>query len=253
MILKCCIIDDEPLAIELLESYVKRTPFLQLEASFNSAVQAVERVAQGDIDLIFLDIQMPELDGMEFSHMIEGRSRIVFTTAFGQYAVDSYKVNAIDYLLKPIAYADFLKAAQKTLQWFELSEGSATANATTTPAESPAASPYIFVKSDYKLKQIPLDKILYIEGLKDYVKIYLEGEPHPILSLLSLKSLEEMLPEGQFIRVHRSFIVQGSKIKMIDRNRIVFGKEYIPISDTYKESFAEFIARHSPIAGKSQG
>ena len=250
MILKCCIIDDEPLAIELLESYVKRTPFLQLEASFNSAVQAVERVAQGDIDLIFLDIQMPELDGMEFSHMIEGRSRIVFTTAFGQYAVDSYKVNAIDYLLKPISYSDFLKAAQKTLQWFELSEGNSTAG---TPAPTPAQSPYIFVKSDYKLKQIPLDKILYIEGLKDYVKIYLEGEPHPILSLLSLKSLEEMLPEGQFIRVHRSFIVQGSKIKMIDRNRIVFGKEYIPISDTYKESFAEFIARHSPIAGKPQG
>lgn len=250
MILKCCIIDDEPLAIELLESYVKRTPFLQLEASFNSAVQAVERVAQGDIDLIFLDIQMPELDGMEFSHMIEGRSRIVFTTAFGQYAVDSYKVNAIDYLLKPISYSDFLKASQKALQWFELSEGNSTAG---TPAPTPAQSPYIFVKSDYKLKQIPLDKILYIEGLKDYVKIYLEGEPHPILSLLSLKSLEEMLPEGQFIRVHRSFIVQGSKIKMIDRNRIVFGKEYIPISDTYKESFAEFIARHSPIAGKSQG
>lgn len=249
MILKCCIIDDEPLAIELLESYVKRTPFLQLEASFNSAVQAVERVAQGDIDLIFLDIQMPELDGMEFSRMIEGRSRIVFTTAFGQYAVDSYKVNAIDYLLKPISYADFLKASQKALQWFELSEGNSTAG---TPVPTQAQSPYIFVKSDYKLKQIPLDKILYIEGLKDYVKIYLEGEPHPILSLLSLKSLEEMLPEGQFIRVHRSFIVQGSKIKMIDRNRIVFGKEYIPISDTYKESFAEFIARHSPVAGKPQ-
>ena len=251
MILKCCIIDDEPLAIELLESYVKRTPFLQLEASFNSAVQAVERVSRGDIDLIFLDIQMPELDGMEFSRMIEGRSRIIFTTAFGQYAVDSYKVNAIDYLLKPFSYADFLKAAQKALQWFELSEGN-TANTAATPAETPAASPYIFVKSDYKLKQIPLDKILYIEGLKDYVKIYLEGEPHPILSLLSLKSLEEMLPEEQFIRVHRSFIVQGCKIKMIDRNRIVFGKEYIPISDTYKDSFAEFIARHSPLTGKSQ-
>ena len=250
MILKGCIIDDEPLAIELLESYVKRTPFLQLEASFNSAVQAVERVSRGDIDLIFLDIQMPELDGMEFSHMIEGRSRIIFTTAFGQYAVDSYKVNAIDYLLKPIAYADFLKASQKALQWFELSEGNSTAG---TPAPTPAQSPYIFVKSDYQLKQIPLDKILSTEGLKDYVKIYLEGEPHPILSLLSLKSLEEMLPEGQFIRVHRSFIVQGCKIKMIDRNRIVFGKEYIPISDTYKESFAEFIARHSPIAGKPQG
>lgn len=243
MILKCCIIDDEPLAIELLESYVKKTPFLQLEASFNSAIQAIELISKGDIDLLFLDIQMPELSGMEFSRMIEEKCRIIFTTAFGQYAVDSYKVNAIDYLLKPIAYSDFLKAAQKALQWFELSATSTT--------ESPQSdNQYIFVKSDYKLKQIPLDKILYIEGLKDYVKIYLEGEPHPILSLLSLKSLEDMLPEERFIRVHRSFIVQGCKIKMIDRNRIVFGKEYIPISDTYKESFAEFIARHSPLIGK---
>ena len=210
MILKCCIIDDEPLAIELLESYVKKTPFLQLEASFTSAVQAIERISKGDIDLIFLDIQMPELDGMEFSRMIEGKSRVIFTTAFEQYAVDSYKVNAVDYLLKPFAYTDFLKAAQKALQWFELSSG-------TGEMHSPDKS-YIFVKSDYKLKQIPLDKVLYIDS--------------------------------RFIRVHRSFIVQGCKIKMIDRNRIVFGKEYIPISDTYKDSFAEFISRHTPLSNK---
>lgn len=243
MVLKCCIIDDEPLAIELLESYVKRTPFLQLEASFNSAVQAIEPISKGDIDLLFLDIQMPELNGMEFSRIINGKSRIIFTTAFEQYAVDSYKVDAIDYLLKPFSYGDFLKAAQKALQWFELS-------AAPSVAGNADNQQYIFVKSDYKLKQIPLDKILYIEGLKDYVKIYLEGEPHPILSLLSLKSLEEMLPDEQFIRVHRSFIVQGCKIKLIDRNRIVFGKEYIPISDSYKDAFAEFIARHSPLTGK---
>lgn len=243
MVLKCCIIDDEPLAIRLLESYVKRTPFLQLEASFNSAVQAIELISKGDIDLLFLDIQMPELNGMEFSRIINGKSRIIFTTAFEQYAVDSYKVDAIDYLLKPFSYGDFLKAAQKALQWFELS-------ATPQVAGNTGDQQYIFVKSDYKLKQIPLDKILYIEGLKDYVKIYLEGEPHPILSLLSLKSLEEMLPDEQFIRVHRSFIVQGCKIKLIDRNRIVFGKEYIPISDSYKDAFAEFIARHSPLTGK---
>ena len=243
MVLKCCIIDDEPLAIGLLESYVKRTPFLQLEASFNSAVQAIELISKGDIDLLFLDIQMPELNGMEFSRIINGKSRIIFTTAFEQYAVDSYKVDAIDYLLKPFSYGDFLKAAQKALQWFELS-------ATPQVAGNTGDQQYIFVKSDYKLKQIPLDKILYIEGLKDYVKIYLEGEPHPILSLLSLKSLEEMLPNEQFIRVHRSFIVQGRKIKLIDRNRIVFGKEYIPISDSYKDAFAEFIARHSPLTGK---
>lgn len=145
MILKCCIIDDEPLAIELLESYVKKTPFLQLEASFTSAVQAIERISKGDIDLIFLDIQMPELDGMEFSRMIEGKSRVIFTTAFAQYAVDSYKVNAVGYLLKPFAYADFLKAAQKALQWFELSSG--------TSEIYPPDKSYIFVKSDYKLNR----------------------------------------------------------------------------------------------------
>ncbi len=244
MILKCCIIDDEPLAVELLESYVTKSPFLKLEASFDSAIQALERISQGDIDLIFLDIQMPELNGMEFSRMIEGKTRIIFTTAFEQYAVDSYKVNAIDYLLKPISYTDFLNAVQKALQWFEL--------LTTTPesVSNTLSGQYIFVKSDYKLKQIPLDKILYIEGLKDYVKIYLEEEPHPILSLLSLKSLEEMLPREQFIRVHRSFIVQGCKIKIIDRNRIVFGREYIPISDSYKEVFAEFLSQHSPLLNK---
>ncbi len=245
MILKCCIIDDEPLAIELLESYVKKCPFLQLEASFSSAVQALERISRGDIELVFLDIQMPDLNGIEFSHMIEGKTRIIFTTAFEQYAIDSYKVNAIDYLLKPIAYSDFLKASQKALQWFELLSGSAP----TGNAES-VSGQYIFVKSDYKLKQIPLDKILYIEGLKDYVKIYLEDESRPILSLLSLKSLEEMLPPSVFIRVHRSFIVQGRKIKMIDRNRIVFGKEYIPISDSYKVSFGEFLSQHSPLLNK---
>ncbi len=245
MILKCCIIDDEPLAVELLESYVTKTPFLKLEGAFSSAIQALERISQGDIDLIFLDIQMPELNGMEFSRMIEGKTRIIFTTAFEQYAVDSYKVNAIDYLLKPIAYSDFLNAAQKALQWFELSATTTADVASNTPSGQ-----YIFVKSDYKLKQIPLDKILYIEGLKDYVKIYLEEEPHPILSLLSLKSLEEMLPREQFIRVHRSFIVQGCKIKIIDRNRIVFGKEYIPISDSYKEAFAEFLSQHSPLLNK---
>ena len=236
MILKCCIIDDEPLAIELLESYVKKTPFLQLEASFTSAVQAIERISKGDIDLIFLDIQMPELDGMEFSRMIEGKSRVIFTTAFAQYAVDSYKVNAVDYLLKPFAYTDFLKAAQKALQWFELSSG-------TGEMHSPDKS-YIFVKSDYKLKQIPLDKVLYIEGLKDYVKIYLEDEPHPILSLLSLKSLEEMLP-ASFCRVHRSFIVNLNRITVIERNRIVFGKTYIPIADSSKDKFMEFLNKRT--------
>ena len=241
MILKCCIIDDEPLAIELLENYVKRTPFLQLEASFNSAVQAVERVSRGDIDLIFLDIQMPEVNGLEFSRIIGERCRIIFTTAFEQYAVDSYRVNALDYLLKPFSYSDFLQACEKARQWFELKNQS--------PAAQPSMPQSIFVKSEYKLIQIDLDKILYIEGLKDYVKIYVEDEAHPVLSLMSLKSLEEQLPEQKFVRVHRSFIVQMDKIKVIERNRIVFGKTYIPISDSYKDQLVEQLNRRS-IIGK---
>ena len=236
MILNCYIIDDEPLAIRLLESYVDKTPFLRLQGSCTNAVTALADLSERPVDLLFLDIQMPELNGLEFSKIIGDRCRIIFTTAFEQYAVDSYKVNAIDYLLKPFAYTDFLKAAQKALQWFELSSG-------TGEMHSPDKS-YIFVKSDYKLKQIPLDKVLYIEGLKDYVKIYLEDEPHPILSLLSLKSLEEMLP-ASFCRVHRSFIVNLNRITVIERNRIVFGKTYIPIADSSKDKFMEFLNKRT--------
>lgn len=235
MKLTCAIIDDEPLAISLLESYVNKTPFLELAGKYNSAVNALPVLSKEPVDLLFLDIQMPELNGMEFSRILEANTRIIFTTAFGQYALDSYKVNALDYLLKPISYPDFLKAANKALQWYEL--------ARTAPTTAGIES--IFIKTEYKLVQIELRKILYIEGLKDYVKIYIEDEAHPLLSLMSMKSLEEMLPTDRFIRVHRSFIVQPEKIRVIERNRIVFGKEYIPISDNYKQKFMDFLAQRS--------
>ena len=247
MILKCAIIDDEPLAISLLESYVNKTPFLELAGKYNSAVNALPALSKEPVDLLFLDIQMPELNGMEFSRILKTDTRIIFTTAFSQYALDSYKVNALDYLLKPISYADFLKSANKALQWYELlREGASTGGSRTAPSQ--AASPSvesIFIKTEYKLVQVELRKILYIEGLKDYVKIFVEGEAHPILSLMSMKSLEDMLPANRFLRVHRSFIVQPEKIKIIERNRIVFGKEYIPISDNYKQKFMEFLAQRA--------
>ena len=217
MILNCYIIDDEPLAIRLLESYVDKTPFLHLQGSCTNAVTALADLSERPVDLLFLDIQMPELNGLEFSKIIGDRCRIIFTTAFEQYAVDSYRVNALDYLLKPIDYPDFLNACEKACQWYELTDN-------TTRKKDELKS--IFIKTDYKLVQIELDKILYVEGLKDYVKIYVENEPHPILSLMSLKSLEDVLPSDRFIRVHRSFIVQTDKIKIIERNRIVFGKQY---------------------------
>ena len=252
MILKCAIIDDEPLAISLLESYVNKTPFLELAGKYNSAVNALPALSKEPVDLLFLDIQMPELNGMEFSRILKTDTRIIFTTAFSQYALDSYKVNALDYLLKPISYADFLKSANKALQWYELlREGSSRGGSQTAPTQTAppqAVSPSvesIFIKTEYKLVQVELRKILYIEGLKDYVKIFVEGEAHPILSLMSMKSLEDMLPANRFIRVHRSFIVQPEKIKVIERNRIVFGKEYIPISDNYKQKFMEFLAQRA--------
>lgn len=249
MKLTCAIIDDEPLAISLLESYVNKTPFLGLAGKYNSAVNALPILSKEPVDLLFLDIQMPELNGMEFSRILEGDTRIIFTTAFSQYALDSYKVNALDYLLKPISYPDFLKSANKALQWYELLREGQSHPETTDPGTGSSRTAHtiesIFIKTEYKLMQIELRKILYIEGLKDYVKIYVEDEPRPILSLMSMKSLEDMLPTDRFIRVHRSFIVQPEKIKVIERNRIVFGKEYIPISDNYKQKFMEFLAQRA--------
>ncbi|WP_075559098.1 LytTR family DNA-binding domain-containing protein [Parabacteroides timonensis] len=245
MKLTCAIIDDEPLAISLLESYVNKTPFLCLAGKYNSAVNALPILSKEPVDLLLLDIQMPELNGMEFSRILEADTRIIFTTAFSQYALDSYKVNALDYLLKPISYPDFLKSANKALQWYELLRNSTAEPSVAPPAQEKNEIESIFVKTEYKLMQIELRKIQYIEGLKDYVKIFVEGEPHPILSLVSMKTMEDMLPANRFIRVHRSFIVQPEKIKVIERNRIVFGKEYIPISDNYKQKFMEFLAQRS--------
>ena len=233
MNLKCAIVDDEPLALDLLESYVRKTPFLELAGKYPSAIQAMKELPDRHVDLLFLDIQMPELNGLEFSKMVPPSTRIVFTTAFDQYAIDGYKVNALDYLLKPISYTDFLQAAHKAQKWFELLP---------QPREEIQS---IFVKSDYKLVQIELKNILYIEGLKDYIKIYEENSPKPILSLMSMKAMEDLLPASRFMRVHRSYIVQKEKIRIIDRGRIVFGKTYIPISDSYKQAFQDYLNRRS--------
>lgn len=233
MILNCAIVDDEPLALNLMESYVSKTPFLNLAGKYSSAVQAMKELPGEHIDLLFLDIQMPELNGLEYSKMVSPETRIVFTTAFEQYAIDGYRVNALDYLLKPVSYADFLQAANKAVQWFELLH---------QPQEEITS---IFVKSDYKLIQIPLSNILYIEGLKDYIKIYEENSSKPILSLMSMKAIEELLPSSRFMRVHRSYIVQKNKIRVIDRGRIVFGKTYIPVSDSYKQAFQDYLDKRS--------
>ena len=236
MKLSCAIIDDEPLAVELMESYVRKTPILELQGSFGSGVAAFGMLRDRPVDLLFCDIQMPGLNGVEFSRMLPADTRVIFTTAFSRYAVEGFRVNAVDYLLKPISYADFLAAAQKALEWFELKRRAGA------PADDLRS---IFVKTEYRLRQIELERILYIEGLKDYVKIHVEDEPHPVLSLMSLKSLEEQLPADRFIRVHRSYIVQPAKIRTIERNSIVFGRERIPISENYRQAFFDFLSDRS--------
>ena len=236
MTLNCLIVDDEPLALDLLESYVSRTPFLHLVAQCDSAVKALSVIEEEPIDLVFLDIQMPELNGLELSRLVGNKVKIIFTTAFEQYALEGFRVDALDYLLKPFSYTEFLRAATKALRWIEMSR------AENVSANVPDS---IFVKSDYKLIQIQLKDILYIEGLKDYIRIQTEDKEGGILTLMSMKSIEDHLPGDIFIRVHRSYIVNINKIKTIERNRIVFGKLYIPISDSYKERFMELLDKRA--------
>lgn len=231
MILKCAIIDDEPLALDLLESYVEKTPFLVLSGRYGSAVEAMSGLNENPADLLFLDIQMPDLNGIDFSKTVGSGCRIVFTTAFGQYALEGFRVNALDYLLKPVSYQEFMEAADRALKWFSaLRHG-----------EASGCHDSIFVKSEYRLVRIYTDDILYIESMKDYVKIVTETLTEPVLSLMSLKSLEDMLPPGEFMRVHRSFIVRKDKIRVVERGRIVFGETYIPVGDIYRQAFQNFI------------
>ena len=239
--IRCAVVDDEPLALGLMASYVKKTPFLELVGAYSSAVQAMQEMHDHPVDLVFLDIQMPELNGLDYSRMIPPQTRVVFTTAFNQYALDGYKVSALDYLLKPISYPDFLQAANKAQDWFKMVEQSQQP----AKAEKTEDIQSIFIKSDYKLIQIELKNILYIEGLKDYVKIYEDNNPKPILSLMSMKAMEDMLPTDRFIRVHRSYIVQKEKIRIIEHNRIVFGNTYIPIGESYKPAFQDFLNKRS--------
>lgn len=238
MILSCAIIDDEPLAAKLLQTYVERTPFLELAGSYASAVEAMGGLREHPVDVLFLDIQMPELNGLEFARLVDSDTRIVFTTAFGQYAIDGYKVDALDYLLKPVNYADFLTAAQRALEWFERMVA-----ATREKNGSDTVKGSFFVKSDYKLVRIHLDDIRYVEGLKDYVKIYLASAARPVLSLMSMRTIEQHLPAETFRRVHRSYIVNLDRVEMLERGQIVFDNKYVPVSDSYKEQMQEYIDR----------
>ena len=234
MTISCAIIDDEPLAAGLLESYAKKTPYLNLVGTYNSAILAMKDLRENPVKLLFLDIQMPELSGIEFAKILPKDTKIIFTTAFPQYAIEGYKVSALDYLLKPISYDDFLKSTDKALEWFSI----------TMKQDVYRRDRFMFVKTDYKLQRICLDEILYIEGLKDYVRFYLKnGEK--VMSLMSMKKLDEYLPKPEFLRTHRSYIVHMTETPLVDRFRIVFGDVYIPISENYKEDVQNYFDQHT--------
>ena len=234
MTINCAIIDDEPLAAGLLESYAKKTPYLTHVGTYNSAITAMKDLRDNPAQLLFLDIQMPELSGIEFAKILPKDTKIIFTTAFPQYAIEGYKVSALDYLLKPISYEDFLKACDKALEWFSV----------TQKQDTYREDRFMFVKSDYKLLRVCLDDILYIEGLKDYVRIHLKNGDK-IMSLMSMKKLEDFLPHPEFLRTHRSYIVRMPEVQSIDRFRIVFGETFIPISDNYKEEVQQYRDQHT--------
>lgn len=235
MKIKCIAIDDEPLALQQISSYIDQTPFLEKVALCDSAVQAMEVINDHDIELMFVDINMPDINGLDFVRSLTKKPQVIFTTAYSEYAMEGFKVDALDYILKPISYAVFLKAANKAKTWFELNQ---------KPVESIKTSQdYLFVKSEYKLIRILLSEIKYIESSNEYIQIHLINEK-PVTTLIRLKVMEEQLPKDQFMRVHRSFIVNLNQVKVIERNRIIFdNKVYIPVGDQYKDAFQSFIDR----------
>ena len=236
MKLRTIAIDDEPLALKLVSDYISKTPYLELVGSFDNPLDAIDFLTDNEAEVIFVDIQMPDLTGIEFTRTLEGDHKIIFTTAYEKYAIEGFKLNAIDYLLKPFSYEEFLKAAGKAHKMAEL-------EAAAIPTLE-ANNQFLFLKSEYKIRRINFDDILYIEGLKDYIKVFTTGEVKPLLSLNSIKSLEQKLPEEKFMRVHRSYIVNLNRIETIERSRIVFGKTYIPISEQYKDKFQEFLDKN---------
>lgn len=230
--IKCIAIDDEPLALTQIKGYIEKTPFLSLEATFESGIEALDYLQNNKIDLMFVDIQMPDLNGMDLVKSLSNRPEVIFTTAYSDYAVEGFKVDALDYVLKPLDYPTFLKAANKAQKHFgtvEIAADNHRANINS-----------LFIKSEHRIMRIEINQILFIEGMREYVRIHLENMK-PIMTLISMKKIALKLPETQFMRIHRSYIVNLEKITTIERSRVIFDKVIIPVSDQHKEKFQKYI------------
>ncbi len=257
--LSCIIVDDEPLAVKLLESFVTKTPDLTLLASFTDSVEAINAVKEQKPNLLFLDIQMPDLNGMELAHMIPSETRVIFTTAFKEYAFESYEVSALDFLLKPIRYNKFLAAIEKAKEWYSRKVEGGGWKENTPAAESGEESNLtppstlhlppktLFLKVDGEYRQIAISDIIYVSGMKDYVMFYLDSERRPLVTYLRMKAVEEMLPPQQFMRVHRSYIVALEKIRKVDRNDCIYiGDEIIHVTEAYLPAFQQYLNSKFP-------
>lgn len=232
--LRCIVVDDEPLAVKMLEGYVERTPLLELAGSFNDPVLALSQIRALAPELVFLDIQMPDLDGMELSRMLPEGTRVVFTTAFKQYAFESYEVRALDFLLKPIRYQKFLEAVQKAQEWFALKEASSVA------VQEEKAS--VFIKADGVLRKVDFADILYVEGMRDYVMFHLDSAREPLVAHLTMKAVEDMLPGKDFMRIHRSFIVNLTHIKSVSaQGDLKVGDALLHVSEGYRDAFDKYL------------
>lgn len=240
--IKCLIVDDEPLALHIIEDYIAKVPFLQLIKATTSAIEAITIVQDGGVDLVFLDVQMPELTGIQFLRIANGKTKVILTTAYPQYALEGYELDVVDYLLKPIAFDRFLKAVQKAQKIIEPVAAKPVAVKEEVPTQAPYddfLSDFIFVKTEHKIQKVYLHNILFIEGLKDYISIFTTEER--IITLQNMKKMEDVLPERHFVRVHKSYIVALNKIDSIERSRIFIGDKIIPIGDTYRDQFFKMI------------
>ncbi|MBQ3243409.1 MAG: response regulator transcription factor [Bacteroidaceae bacterium] len=239
--IRCIIVDDEPLAVAQMEKYVERVPFLENVGSCSSAAEAMEVLSNGNVDAMFVDISMPDISGMQLVRTLSNPPMVVFTTAYSEYAVEGFKVDAVDYLLKPIGFDDFLRAAGKLNEMYTLrnaQQGSETVS-------EARCGDSLFVKSDYRIIRVPIDTIMYVESMSEYVRIFVEGQAKPVISLLSMKKVEEALPAEMFMRVHRSYLVNLNKIKEVSKMRIVYDNNvYIPIGDMYKDAFFAYVEDH---------
>lgn len=233
--IKCIAIDDEPLALDVMENYISKTPELEFTGRYTSPMEALEVLNSGSVDLLFLDIQMSEISGIQFLKTLKNPPLVILTTAYDNYALQGYDLDVVDYLLKPIPFERFLKAVNKAVDLYRYNK-----NALSKEVVSYEHG-YIFIKSEYQILKIDLKDILYVEGLKDYVKIFCINHPHPILSLQNLKAIESKLPVSHFVRVHKSFIVALPKINAVHKGRIRIGEKEIPIGDNYKDTFLKHI------------